>query len=909
MKPSPLRLTIALLLLAMLPLATARAERVYWEPGAGSLAFEQASQLQLIFENCAPQGTPQLPDVEGLDLQYTGSGTSFAMENMRVTRKSLLTYVVRPTRRPEVRIPAFDVDTDKGPQHVAAVTFAIGNATVGGSAIPLDTAAQARLTPTDGAFWAGEVFPVTDTLDLARRFRPRPPGPINWAPAPLTIEDWEQPEQFESTAGGEARIGLVYRTRGYIATPGTYAIPAATQDVVLVVDSNGGLFSYPFSTPQMVQHTVTSNRPALTIKPLPDGAPTDFAGAVGQFTFSSKVVPTTVSVGEPVTWTLQLAGSGNWPDIHGLPAREVSRDFKVLRPQAKRAPTEGKLFDATLTEDAVLIPTKPGSYTLDPVSYSYLDPRSGSYLTVKTQAVTVTVNPLSATSSAGTSLVAPVKPAEAATPATPVAAAAVRLPAPPAPPAAIPRGPLAGTAVASVPLAHLPFSLWLLASIFWLLPAWLILAALRSRRTDPLRARRAARARLEQTLAHLEGAIGRATRIQALHAWQSDAAILLGIAHAAPTSASVAHLAAQPEPSTQNPEPKTLNPTAWAALWSEADRVLYGPDEALPASWLARAASALEALDLPGWKAFSLFLPHNLLPWLAASEGGPPAGPAAGEVSSAAAKIVAAVMLVIALSGLLHPRVAVAADGSQAPGSANAVPGYYAGPVAAYNAGAFPAAEAAWRAAIDRAPTDWVSRHNLALALAQQGHWPEAAAQWTSAFLLNPRPESVRWHLALGYQRAGYTPTGLGEFAQASGPHLLASLASPAEWQRVLLVAGAGLAAALLLLLLRAYRRAANRWTRPTAFGVGAVALLVLLGAAISLHLYGDAADSRAAIVWHQVLLRSIPTEADTQQKTSSLPAGSLAIVDKTFLGWVELAFPNGQTGWVRQEDIVRLYR
>ena len=31
----------------------------------------------------------------------------------------------------------------------------------------------------------------------------------------------------------------------------------------------------------------------------------------------------------------------------------------------------------------------------------------------------------------------------------------------------------------------------------------------------------------------------------------------------------------------------------------------------------------------------------------------------------------------------------------------------------------------------------------------------------------------------------------LGEFAQASGPHLLAGLASPAEWQRLLIGAGA----------------------------------------------------------------------------------------------------------------------
>ena len=37
--------------------------------------------------------------------------------------------------------------------------------------------------------------------------------------------------------------------------------------------------------------------------------------------------------------------------------------------------------------------------------------------------------------------------------------------------------------------------------------------------------------------------------------------------------------------------------------------------------------------------------------------------------------------------------------------------------------------------------------------------------------------------------------------------------------------------------------------------------------------------------------------------------AGALAVVDKTFLGWVRLSFENGQTGWVRQEDVVMLWQ
>jgi tetratricopeptide (TPR) repeat protein len=888
------------LLLALVP-GAALAQRVYWEPGAGSLAYNQVSQLQLVFENCQPEGDPKLPSVGGLEMQYTGTSSTFSMVNMNVTRRASLAYAVRPTTRPEVSIPAFDVETDKGTKRVAAATFAIGNATVGQSAIPLETAVITKLTPAGGAFWAGEVFPVTYKLDIAQRFRPRPPGPVVWKPAPLTVEDWGQPEQFEATAGGEPRVGLIYKTRGYIATPGNYRIPAASQEVVLVVNTSGSLFSFPFSAPDMVQHTVASNEPALTIKPLPDGAPADFGGAVGQFTFTAKVVPTSVAVGEPITWTLELGGTGNWPDIHGLPAREVSKDFKVLQPQAKRTPTEGRLFDATLTEDAVLIPTQPGTYTLGPVSYSYFDPRSGSYQTVQAEPVTVTISPPGAAEPGNRPLFTPPTPTGAAPPATPTTYKP-QLPAAPAAPAAIPRDPLSGAGAGLVPLSSLALELGLLASVLWLLPVWLIIAAVRSWRTDPLRARREARARLVQTLAFLRGATSAAARLQTLHAWQRDAATLLGIAHAAPVPAMLTDL----PPSTFDLRPSAHG--AWTALWAEADRVLYGPANTLPDDWMVRAEAALEATRVSGWQPSSLFQPRNLLPWFGSEAGNRKAASAEGSAGRpGSGTILTIIILFSLLSGIRHPASAMAADGplNSGPRTLN----YFSSPLAAYNAGEFATAEQAWRIALTRMPTDWVTRHNLALALAQQGHWPEAAAQWTSAFLLNPRDESVRWHLALGYERAGYTPPGLGEFAQASGPHLVARLASPAEWQWLLVAAGVMLAAGLLLLLLRAYRGSTNGWMRRTALAVVGVALALMLAAVTSLYFYGDTADARAAIAWHQVLLRSIPTEADTQQKTSSLPAGSLAVVDKTFLGWVRLSFPNGQTGWVRQEDIVWLYR
>ena len=41
----------------------------------------------------------------------------------------------------------------------------------------------------------------------------------------------------------------------------------------------------------------------------------------------------------------------------------------------------------------------------------------------------------------------------------------------------------------------------------------------------------------------------------------------------------------------------------------------------------------------------------------------------------------------------------------------------------------------------------------------------------------------------------------------------------------------------------------------------------------------------------------------------SGLAVGSLALSQRTFLGWTQLAVENGQTGWVRKDEIVPLWK
>jgi tetratricopeptide (TPR) repeat protein len=227
----------------------------------------------------------------------------------------------------------------------------------------------------------------------------------------------------------------------------------------------------------------------------------------------------------------------------------------------------------------------------------------------------------------------------------------------------------------------------------------------------------------------------------------------------------------------------------------------------------------------------------------------------------------------------------------------------------AYHRGDFAAAETSWRADLARDPTDWTTRYNLSVALAQQNRWDEAAAQAAAAFIQQPANASVRWQFALACDKAGFVPDALAEFLTPDGLPWLARLASPADWQRAGLVAATLGALALGLFLLRGYGLGPR--TGMAAMGWTALALAIALGLAAGAgwRAYGVAANSEAAIIWRNGTLRSIPTETDSPQKTVPLAAGSVGIADKTFLGWVRLNFGNGQTGWVRKEEAIAIWK
>jgi hypothetical protein len=833
------------LLVSLSPIA-ACAQSIRWDPPGGTLAVGETTTLQLIFDGCDPKGTPLPPPVDGLTCQFSGKSSNISWINGDYSKTVSLSYAVLLTKNQSIDLPSFAIDTDKGSLRTPAAHFDPGAATVGGTGQSLESATDSRLETLPESVWAGEVFTLNYSIEATRNYYADfGRGVFTWNAAPLIAEDWSRPEAFDVNSGGQPRSGLAYHTRALIRTPGRHPVNPISQLVNLNVGVTGFGF---FQQRQYQQFSVASNTPTIEVRALPS-APAGFSGAVGDFKLVSKLVPASAAVGEPVTWTLQLSGSGNWPDIQGLPAREVSKDFQVIQPQAKRTPEPGKLFDATLSEDIVLVPTRPGRYDLGSVEFVYFEPASGSYKTLQTPSASITI---SGTAASGT-VAGGGQPATAAgtIPRADLTAAP--------PPTELPRDPLPDTdATASLPLPSGKLAALLAAPFAALLLFWLWLALRRAQETDPRRARREACNRLAATLKDIRGMAGRSTPglSTLLLQWQHDSTVLWEISHAAPSPRHFAAFGSVPAAQ------------AWATLWTEADQTLYSIERPLPDDWAVRAEAALAASPPPPFAPRKLFLPRNLFPFLLA----------AGLVFSGT------------------PSRTQAQDASE-PQTHASVSG-----AASYRSGDFSAAEIFWRNVLKSPSAPPSAHYNLSLALAQQNHWDEAAAHASAAFVQDPSNPAVRWQFTLACDKADFAPAPLVEFVSPGPVQRLARIASPAGWQWAMFVSAVLIAAALAFGLALSYR---SRSGGRAALIAAAAALLLFLTATAGWRAYGSAADSRAVVVWRAGILRSIPTEADTAQKTTPLAAGSVAIVNKSFLGWVRLSFENGETGWVRVEEAV----
>jgi hypothetical protein len=155
-----------------------------------------------------------------------------------------------------------------------------------------------------------------------------------------------------------------------------------------------GFDSLGFTTKTNLAHgMITSNQLMMHVRPLPDeGRPAHFSGAVGQFAVSSDAQPATVAMGEPVTLTYAIQGTGNF-DYVRCPVLEDDSHWKAYAPTSTTNYANGDetRTTATKTFEQSLIPQENGNVPLPSASFSYFDPALRRYMIVPIHFASVAV--------------------------------------------------------------------------------------------------------------------------------------------------------------------------------------------------------------------------------------------------------------------------------------------------------------------------------------------------------------------------------------------------------------------------------------------------------------------------------------------------------------------------------------
>jgi BatD DUF11 like domain len=213
-------------------------------------------------------------------------------------------------------------------------------------------------------------------------------------------QDMDLPEQLQLTNatidGVNYKVGVLKKVILFPQQSGTLYIDPMEMECIARVQVKGrnrndpfGAFQndpffndpfFGFGSARDVKVSFKSNKLAVNVKALPDGAPDGFNGAVGQLSFDASLDKTETNANEPVSLKIKISGTGNLKLIEP-PAMEFPGDIESYDPKINdniRVNESG--VSGSKTIEYLLIPRQEGTYELKQLSFSYFDLNKKQYV-------------------------------------------------------------------------------------------------------------------------------------------------------------------------------------------------------------------------------------------------------------------------------------------------------------------------------------------------------------------------------------------------------------------------------------------------------------------------------------------------------------------------------------------------
>ncbi|MGY8945108.1 MAG: BatD family protein, partial [Flavobacteriales bacterium] len=140
------------------------------------------------------------------------------------------------------------------------------------------------------------------------------------------------------------------------------------------------------------QKTISAGQRVINVKPLPEkNQPTDFTGAVGSFDFDVIIDKDALKASESFQAKIKVKGKGNLK-LFNLPSINVPNTLEVYEPEhSENVKITLSGMEGTIEDTYTIVPQYQGKYPIPPVQFSYFDPKTSNYKTVRSQDLLVDV--------------------------------------------------------------------------------------------------------------------------------------------------------------------------------------------------------------------------------------------------------------------------------------------------------------------------------------------------------------------------------------------------------------------------------------------------------------------------------------------------------------------------------------
>jgi hypothetical protein len=356
---------------------------------------------------------PQLPSLEGFTVYSAGRSQNFTYSGGKISSSVTFNYILAPRKTGKFTIGQAEIVLDgktykTNPIEVTVTGGAKPEAAPAPS--PKESVQRTELQGKDlfietvvdkKKAYVNEQVTLTFRFYQGARLFNNP----QYSPPSLTgfwAEDLPPRKQYYKVINGRQYFVQELKTALFPTAAGKQTIGPAELKCT-VEDLDRFLTKDPFamldrdlmSLFRQGKPQVLRSKPIeIEVLPLPEmGKPQNFKGTVGDFKLTVGVDKKEVEVGQPITLKMKINGAGNVKSVDE-PAIPELKDFRIYNSgSSENVSKDNYLVGGIKTYEEVLIPKAQGKYTLPSLEFSFFDPKSKSYQTLRSEPILITALP------------------------------------------------------------------------------------------------------------------------------------------------------------------------------------------------------------------------------------------------------------------------------------------------------------------------------------------------------------------------------------------------------------------------------------------------------------------------------------------------------------------------------------